>query len=277
MFSNCCNATSCLDLNESVEKHKSKPVPLDAFPYHVNNSEQPLPLTGFTPAGFAPSSPRFPQGHVTSPRLSHNHIANHRADQENRRCSSSCVAKHWADREKGHEQQRDNRPWPHSADKLVLYDAHEANSDITSFSSSGKVIPMGTLDHEDLCRRLQQIPKKLRGDSVGKFCTRGERQTEMLKLTFWPSLQKRDIEIEVNFTSRPLGMAFHVGKMPSVVISIFIGSLAGSLGVKKGMVVKSIDDEDVTQVSFERFTKLISERSSALPYLVPDRAKTLEF
>lgn len=262
MFGSCCKPMD-LDSSELQENPMCNLLWIGAFPFHSDDVEpapkagEPEKLAGFAPRGFAPTCPGF---HV---RSSHSHVANHWADQEIRLPSYDHDVNHGANQE--------NRRF----DKWVVDNIHETVSD--NISTPPKLPPPpGTLDHEDLCRRLRQV-RRLRGESEGELCIPREQKAKMMKMTFWPSLQKRDVKFEVNFRSRPLGMQFNVGTVPCVVRSTVIGSAAGRIGVKKGMVIASIDDEDVTKVSYDEFYAIISEKSSVLPYLPPNVATKLEF
>eukprot|EP00406_Dinophysis_acuminata_P054793 CAMPEP_0179319710 /NCGR_PEP_ID=MMETSP0797-20121207/57630_1 /TAXON_ID=47934 /ORGANISM="Dinophysis acuminata, Strain DAEP01" /LENGTH=505 /DNA_ID=CAMNT_0021031099 /DNA_START=60 /DNA_END=1575 /DNA_ORIENTATION=+ len=140
-------------------------------------------------------------------------------------------------------------------------------------SSASRLTP-GALDYEDLCRRLTKVHRLRRGLDLDEHAPE-DLKARQLALTFWPSLQKKGIELEAIFNTRPLGMAFNVGRMPCVVKSIIVGSVAGSLGVKKGMVIKSIDGEDVTEMAYEVFYDKFSRKCGSLRYMAPEIAKEL--
>merc|ERR1712217_636886 len=144
------------------------------------------------------------------------------------------------------------------------------DTDLDTIRSSNRAVAplVGILDHEELRKRLGQV-RKARRDSDEEPHIPPVHKSRLLKLTLWRSLQDRGAELVVNFASRPLGVQFNVGMMPCVVKSIVIGSVAGNLGVKKGMVIKAIDDENVTEISYDEFYAKITRKSNALPYLSP--------
>lgn len=88
------------------------------------------------------------------------------------------------------------------------------------------------------------------------------------------SLSKHGPEKEVCFTTKPLGMAFAVGKKPFIVKTIERGGNASGLGIRPGMTVKSIQGRQVGDMEYEEFIVLLNSESSAL---VPSGAKQGEW
>lgn len=71
-------------------------------------------------------------------------------------------------------------------------------------------------------------------------------------------------EIIVSFASKPLGMQFVRGKKPFVVKSVERGGVAANLGVKPGMVVRSIQGQSVSDMEYSKFIVLLNEQSRIL-------------
>lgn len=91
--------------------------------------------------------------------------------------------------------------------------------------------------------------------------TNGEPSLEM---TFWKSFREKDKELKFTFTARPLGMEFERGKTPVIVKACARKSVAAGLGVKKGMVFSTIEGLDVTNINYDEFYTLLTEKSMKL-------------
>lgn len=272
----CAHGTSCTV--ESLCTH-GEPVDEGACMAVPDPSLQPSALRDVRPfySGFAPSGP---QG-----GSSRRHAANFRMHRYDTSCKEDQEDFVWSeDDSQPHSRQPQNLRQPDQVSNGRFAPASrklssnackpqemqpEGISSLISSPNSAWASPRGTLNHVELLKRLKQLEKLRQVEEKRHPVIPGRQKESCVKLSFWPSLRSKHTELDVIFTSRPLGISFERGKMPCVVSALITGSVAINLGVKKGMVIKSIDDDDVTNMVYEEFYEFFVEKCNALRYLSP--------
>lgn len=264
-----CYDTSCMEAEESLEEISTFWV--DAFESGSCSAEQAPRAregqnpVGFPIVGFAPSHRRG----GSSPDRNANCGANQEKSHEH--CGGDAPSQPSS----GGFAPRSKALWSDTCESPSQQSSWfgatcESDSDTIRGSSRDMVPPLGALDQEELRKRLGQVRRFRQERGEEPLSPPIVQRAKFLKITLWTSLQKRRREFVVNFTSRPLGMQFNVGMMPCVVKSIVLGSVAGNLGVKKGMVIKALDGENVTEMVYDEFYAKLSKKCIALPYLPPE-------
>mmetsp|Transcript_5027 Transcript_5027/g.9683 ORF Transcript_5027/g.9683 Transcript_5027/m.9683 type:complete len:123 (-) Transcript_5027:226-594(-) len=101
------------------------------------------------------------------------------------------------------------------------------------------------------CCSQDPAPKvETTNETPDEFTATAVDTTPTLTITFRTNNLHDSAKRVVNFKQSPLGMSFSSQSTPIVIKDVMEGGEAENLGVKQGMVIEKIGDEDITAVTY---------------------------